>query len=82
MARVCAISGKKAMSGRHVRYNHGGMWELRAPKKPRKFYVNLQTVTVPVPTGGTKKIKVAARMLTSRRFKAILAGQAPLPKNV
>ena len=82
MARVCALTGKKAQTGRNVRYNHGGMWELRAQKKPRKFHVNLQTVTVPLPTGGTKKIKIAARMITSRRFKAILSGQAPLPPGV
>jgi len=82
MARVCAISGKKSQTGRNVRYNHGGMWELRAQKKPRRFQVNLQTVTVPVAGGGTKKIKVAARMLTSRKFKAILAGHASLPPGV
>lgn len=82
MPRVCAISGKKAQTGRNVRYNHGGMWELRAPKKPRKFNVNLQTVSVPLPTGGTKKIKVAARMMTSRKFKEILSGQRPLPPGV
>ncbi|MFM7320386.1 MAG: bL28 family ribosomal protein [Armatimonadota bacterium] len=82
MPRVCAISGKKSQTGRNVRYNHGGMWELRAQKKPRRFQVNLQTVTVPVAGGGTKKIKVAARMLTSRKFKAILAGHIPLPPGV
>ncbi|MGC4046474.1 MAG: L28 family ribosomal protein [Armatimonas sp.] len=79
MPKACAISGKTAMSGRNVRYNHGGQWERRAPKTTRKFQVNLQTVTVPLPGGGTKKIQVAARMLTSRKFKAILAGHKPLP---
>ncbi|MEY3601545.1 MAG: hypothetical protein RL169_789 [Armatimonadota bacterium] len=82
MARVCALSGRKSQSGRNVRYNHGGMWEMRAQKKPRKFHVNLQTVTVPTPDGGTKKIKIAARMITSRAFKAILAGEKALPKGV
>jgi len=79
MPKACAISGKTAMSGRNVRYNHGGQWERRAPKSNRKFQVNLQTVTVPLPGGGSKKIQVAARMLTSRKFKAILAGHRPLP---
>lgn len=55
---------------------------MRAPKKPRKFHVNLQTVTVPTPDGGTKRIKIAARMMTSRAFKAILAGERALPKGV
>lgn len=82
MARICALSGRRPQSGRNVRYNHGGMWEMRAPKKPRKFHVNIQTVTVPTPCGGTKRIKIAARMITSRAFKAILAGERPLPKGV
>ncbi|WP_309712985.1 L28 family ribosomal protein [Armatimonas sp.] len=82
MAKVCAISGRKQQAGRNTRHVHSGQWAHRAPKTCRVFGVNLQTVSVPIPGGGTKKIKVAARMLTSRKFKAILAGQAPLPKGV
>ena len=82
MAIVCAISGRKVQAGRHTRHAHSGQWAHRAPKTCRVFGVNLQTVSVPIPGGGTKKIKIAARMLTSRKFKAILAGQAPLPKGV
>lgn len=82
MAKVCAISGRKAQAGRWTRHPHSGAWAHRAPAKARKFEVNLQTVTVPLPTGGTKKIKVAARMLTSRAFKEILAGERPLPKGI
>jgi ribosomal protein L28 len=73
--KVCAISGRKAQSGRRTRHVHSGQWAHRAPRTARKFHVNLQTVTVPTASGGTKKITVAARMLTSRKFKAILAGQ-------
>ena len=80
MAKVCAISGRKQQAGRNTRHAHSGQWAHRAPKTCRVFGVNLQTVSVPSPGGGTKKIKIAARMLTSRKFKAILAGQAPLPK--
>ena len=82
MAKVCAISGRKQQAGRNMRHAHSGQWAHRAPKTCRVFGVNLQTVSVPIPGGGTKKIKIAARMLTSRKFKAILAGQAPLPKGV
>jgi ribosomal protein L28 len=80
--KVCAISGRKAQTGRRTRHVHSGQWAHRAPKTGRTFEVNLQTVTVPIPGGGTKKIKVAARMLTSRKFKEIVAGQRPLPKGV
>lgn len=81
MSKVCAVSGRKAQAGRNTRHVHSGQWAHRAPKTCRTFQVNLQTVSVPAPGGGTQKIKVAARMLTSRKFKAILAGQAPLPKS-
>jgi ribosomal protein L28 len=81
MAKQCAISGKKAMSGQNIRHVHSGQWATRAPRTKRQFQVNLQTVRVPVEGGGTAKIQVAARMLTSRKFLDILSGQKPLPKS-
>lgn len=81
MAKACAISGKQAQTGRRIRNTHSIGWKYRAPKTGRKFEVNLQTVTVPLPGGGSKRIKVAARMLTSRAFREILNGQRPLPKD-
>ena len=58
-----------------------GAWAHRAPQKARRFEVNLQTVTLQTPSG-KKKIKVAARMMTSRAFQAILTGQKPVPKHL
>jgi ribosomal protein L28 len=81
MAKVCAISGRKAQAGRWTRHPHSGAWAHRAPAKGRRFEVNLQTVSVPTPHG-KKKIKVAARMLTSRAFQLILSGQKPLPEHL
>lgn len=81
MAKVCAYSGRKAQAGRWTRHPHSGGWAHRAPAKPRTFQVNLQTVTIQTPSG-KKKIQVAARMLKSRGFQAILTGQKPLPKHM
>lgn len=66
------------MSGRHVRNTHSIGWKYRAPKKCRVFKVNMQTVTVPGENGGTQRIQVAARMLTSRAFLSVLSGQKKL----
>ena len=81
MAKVCEYSGRKAQAGRWTRHPHSGAWAHRAPQKARRFEVNLQTVTIQTPSG-KRKIKVAARMLTSKNFQAILAGQKPLPKHL
>jgi ribosomal protein L28 len=82
MSKICAISGRKVMAGRWTKHPHSGAWAHRAPAKARRFNVNLQSVTVPIPGGGSKKIKIAARMMTSRIFKEILAGQRALPKDI
>ncbi|BDI33799.1 MAG: L28 family ribosomal protein [Capsulimonas sp.] len=81
MAKVCAYSGRKAQAGRWTRHPHSGAWAHRAPQKARRFEVNLQSVTINTPSG-KKKIKVAARMLTSRNFQAIMAGTKPVPKHL
>ena len=72
MAKVCEYSGRKAQAGRWTRHPHFGAWAHRAPQKARRFEVNLQSVTIQTPSG-KRKIKVAARMLTSKNFQAILA---------
>ena len=81
MSKVCQISGRKAQAGRWTRHPHSGAWAHRAPQKARRFEVNLQTVTIQTPSG-KKRIKVAARMLTSKSFQAIVTGQKPLPKHL
>ncbi len=81
MAKVCDISGRKAQAGRWTRHPHSGSWAHRAPQKARRFEVNLQSVTIQT-AHGKKKIKVAARMLKSRNFLAIVAGQKQLPAHL
>ena len=77
--KVCALSGKTAMTGRRTRHPHSGAWAHRAPKKPRRYEVNIQTVKVPNPNGiGTMKIQVAARMMTSRKMRDVLSGKVPI----
>ncbi|MDX1932094.1 MAG: bL28 family ribosomal protein [Capsulimonadales bacterium] len=78
--KVCALSGRHTQHGRNIRNQHSVGWKFRAPRTNRTFEVNLQTVRVPVEGGGTKKIKVSARMMTSPRFIAMMSGQKPLTK--
>jgi len=81
MAKVCDYSGRKAQAGRWTRHPHSGHWAHKAPQKARRFEVNLQSVTITTPSG-RKKIKVAARMLTSKNFQAMLSGQKPFPAHL
>ena len=51
------------------------------PAEGPPVQVNLQSVTIQTPKGKVK-IKVAARMLTSKNFQAIVAGQKQLPAHL
>lgn len=58
------------MAGRHVRHIHTGLWERKAPAKPRVFMPNIQTRKVQVTRlmGATHKtaleqIKVCAKCI-------------------
>lgn len=81
MSKVCQITGRKAQAGRWTRHPHSGAWAHRAPQKARRFEVNLQTVTIQTPQG-KKRIRVAARIMTSKSFQAYVTGQKPLPKHL
>jgi len=59
MARKCALTGKKAMSGNTVSHANN--------KRKRKFKINLRTIRVQLEDGTTKKIKVAASTLRTMR---------------
>lgn len=61
MPRVCAISGKKAMSGNKRSHS------LRATR--RKWNVNLQKVTLMV-DGKPKRVRISARALKSLKAQA------------
>lgn len=60
MSRVCAVSGKKALSGNKRSHS------LRATR--RKWNVNLQKVTVMV-DGKPQQIRISARALKSLKAK-------------
>lgn len=81
MSRICQVSGKGPMKGHRRRHPHSGAWNLRAPKKNHTFLPNLQIVTVNTPEGKVR-LKVAARMMTSRDFQDYLTGAKPLPKEL
>ena len=61
MSKVCAVTGKKALSGN--RRSHS----LRATR--RKWNVNLQNATIMV-DGKPTKVKVSARALRSLKAQA------------
>ncbi|MFN8220246.1 MAG: L28 family ribosomal protein [Fimbriimonadales bacterium] len=79
MANICQVSGKKANSAKHIRHRHSGQWKFRAPKKNRFQQPNLQTVRLKT-EHGTVKITVAASVLKSTEFSAVLCGLRPVPK--
>ena len=78
MSRICQLSGKGPMKGHRRRHPHSGAWNLRAPKKNHTFLPNLQTLTVMTPDGKVR-LKVAARMMTSRIAQEYLSGTRELP---
>ncbi|HZH98228.1 MAG TPA: L28 family ribosomal protein [Fimbriimonadaceae bacterium] len=79
MANICQVTGKKANNAKHIRHRHSGQWKFRAPKKNRTQLVNLQTVRVKTPNG-TVTMRVAASVLKSAEFNAVVCGLRPMPK--
>jgi large subunit ribosomal protein L28 len=78
MARVCQVSGKKQNSAKHCRHRHSA-WKFRAPHKNRVQLPNLQTVTINTPNGRVRLV-VAASVMKSAEFAAVVAGLRPIPK--
>ena len=68
MARVCAVSGKKALSGNKRSHS------LRATR--RKWNVNLQKVRMVV-DGKPKTVRVSARALKTLKATNKIAVKAP-----
>lgn len=80
MARVCQVSGKKANNAKHIRHRHSGAWKFRAPKKNRLQQPNLQSVRLKTDHGSVR-ITVAASVMKSAEFAAVVAGLKPVPKD-
>ncbi|HMS56604.1 MAG TPA: L28 family ribosomal protein [Fimbriimonadaceae bacterium] len=78
MAKICQVTQKKANSAKHIRHRHSGQWKFRAPKKNRFQAPNLQVVRVKTPNG-VVKLTVAASVLRSPDFAAVVCGLRPIP---
>jgi len=62
----CEFCGKSKMFGRNIRYNHGGKWELRAPKTNRSFSPNVQRTRILV-EGQLRRVHICTRCLRTRQ---------------
>jgi ribosomal protein L28 len=80
MARVCQVSGKRSNHAKHIRHRHSGQWKFRAPKKNRIQGVNLQKVTIQTKHGKVR-LMVAASIMKSDEFAAVVSGLKPIPKS-
>jgi len=65
----CDFCGKSKMFGRNIRYNHGGKWELRAPKTNRVFNPNVQRTRILV-DGKLQRVHICTRCLRTRQKTA------------
>jgi large subunit ribosomal protein L28 len=68
MSRICPISGKRPVRGRHIwrsgkAKKKGGIGTHVTAKTKRWFYPNLQRVKVLLPSGQVKFIRVAASVI-------------------
>jgi large subunit ribosomal protein L28 len=79
MANICQVTGKKANNAKHIRHRHSGQWKFRAPKKNRLQLVNLKSVRVKT-DHGVVTLRVAASVLKSPEFNAVVCGLKPIPK--
>lgn len=64
MSRICPISGKRPVRGRHIwrsgkAKKQGGIGTHVTAKTKRWFYPNLQRVRVLLPDGSVKTVRVA-----------------------
>jgi large subunit ribosomal protein L28 len=62
MSNTCDVCGKGPQYGQHIRHQHSGSWELKAPRTKKKWLPNLQTVHV-AQINGTKALKVCTKCI-------------------
>ena len=68
MARICPISGKRPVKGNHIwrsgkAKKKGGIGTHVTAITKRRFFPNLQSVKVVLPSGQVKRIRVAASVI-------------------
>lgn len=61
-AGACDVCDKTVMFGRHIRHQHSGRWERKAPKKSRQFRPNVAKHRVLV-DGAFRRMNVCTRCL-------------------
>jgi large subunit ribosomal protein L28 len=70
MASTCAVCGKGAQYGRHIRHHHSGSWQLKAPRTQHIFKPNLQTVHTKV-AGTPAKLKVCTKCIKAGKVTRV-----------
>jgi large subunit ribosomal protein L28 len=68
MARICPISGKRPIKGNHIwrsgkAKKKGGIGTHVTAITKRRFFPNLQSVKVLLPSGQVKRIRVAVSVI-------------------
>ena len=68
MARICPISGKRPVKGNHIwrsgkAKKKGGIGTHVTAITKRRFFPNLQSVKVVLPSGQVKRIRVAVSVI-------------------
>ncbi len=58
----CEVCGTRTQFGRHIRHKASGRWELKAPKKPRHWAVNVQRKRVML-DGRYRRVNICTRCI-------------------
>lgn len=58
----CDVCDKRTIFGRHIRHQHSGRWELKAPKKSRQLKPNINKQRVFV-NGEFIRLNICTRCL-------------------
>jgi large subunit ribosomal protein L28 len=67
MGKACDLCGKGGQSGQNIRHVHSGAWARKAPRTKRRYYPNLQTVTIQT-KGGKKRLQICAKCLKKGKY--------------
>ncbi len=59
---TCEVCETRTQFGRHIRHQASGRWELKAPKKPRRWSVNVQRKRVML-DGRYRRVNICTRCI-------------------
>ena len=71
---TCEVCETRTQFGRHIRHQASGRWELKAPKKPRRWSVNVQrkrvmlagpleAAALKAPNGRYRRVNICTRCI-------------------